>query len=124
VFVVGGLVAFSSKSNQGPSDEEVKQLPDWSFNASKRGKKEGDVQMFKKDGKAIAAQWSEASETWIEVGEVVGSRDQGEVEGVSYDYVIPIEIEQTKFNEKTRTSFFFIFDQLSVIIVLYILVDL
>ena len=117
-------MAFSSKSNQGPSDEEVKQLPDWSFNASKRGKKEGDVQMFKKDGKAIAAQWSEASETWIEVGEVVGSRDQGEVEGVSYDYVIPIEIEQTKFNEKTRTSFFFIFDQLSVIIVLYILVDL
>ena len=46
--------------------------------------------------KAIAAQWSQVSSTWIEVGEVLSTRDassSGTIDGVSYNYVFPIEIE-------------------------------
>lgn len=46
--------------------------------------------------KAIAAQWSQASGTWIEVGEVLSTRDtstSGKINGVSFDFVFPIEFE-------------------------------
>jgi phospholipase A-2-activating protein len=55
------------------------------------------VQVFNKGGKAIAAQWSAASSTWIEVGEVTGmggtSENAGSINGVQYDHVLPIEID-------------------------------
>ena len=52
------------------------------------------MQVFNKNGKAIAAQWSVSSGTWIEVGEVTGSNENaGTIDGVTYDHVFPIEID-------------------------------
>lgn len=59
-----------------------------------KGKSDGDVQMFQKSGKAWACQWSVSSQTWIEIGEITGSANKGMVDGVAYDLVIPVEIEQ------------------------------
>jgi phospholipase A-2-activating protein len=79
----------------GPSPEEVAKLPDWhTARYSMTGKSEGQVQLFRKDAIAIAAQWSMASGTWIEVGEVTGSNEHaGTIDGVSYDHVFPIEVD-------------------------------
>jgi len=86
------------KRNKGPSQEEVSKLPKWELSALQQGKSEGQVQLFQKEGVAIAAQWSAVSQTWIEVGEVVGEPNQtdaGTIEGVKYDFVLPIEVDQT-----------------------------
>jgi phospholipase A-2-activating protein len=84
-------------SQGGPSAEEVAKLPHWhTDNARKQGTSEGQVQLFQKDGIAIAAQWSMASSSWIEVGQVTGSRDTGTIDGVTYDHVLPIEIDNTQ----------------------------
>jgi phospholipase A-2-activating protein len=82
------------KTQKGPSQEEVSKLPKWEMNALQQGKSEGQVQLFQKDGVAIAAQWSAASGTWIEVGQVMGtSQDAGMIDGVKYDHVLPIEVD-------------------------------
>ncbi|KAL9180234.1 hypothetical protein ACHAXT_008204 [Thalassiosira profunda] len=78
----------------GPSADDIAQYPKWELNALHRGRSEGDVQVFNKDGKAIAAQWSAASGTWIEVGEVTGTNaNAGTLNGQRYDHVLPIEID-------------------------------
>jgi phospholipase A-2-activating protein len=83
------------QQQSGPSSEEVAKLPQWQDNLQHIGKSEGQVQLFQKDGVAIAAQWSAASRTWIEVGQVMGSnQDQGMIDGVKYDHVLPIEVDQ------------------------------
>ena len=82
------------KTRNGPSAEEVAKLPLWERNLEQRGTSEGQVQLFQKNGVAIAAQWSAASQTWIEVGEVTGQADTGTVDGVQYDHVFPIEVDQ------------------------------
>ena len=83
------------KRRKGPSKDEISKLPWWEMRASQIGKSEGQVQVFQKDGVAIAAQWSATSQTWIEVGQVVGSNeDAGVVDGVRYDHVFPIEVDQ------------------------------
>lgn len=54
------------------------------------------MQLFQKGGVAIAAQWSLASQTWIEVGHVIGrAKDAGLIDGVKYDHVLPVEIDTT-----------------------------
>ena len=83
------------KTQSGPSPEEVAKLPLWEQNFQKQGTSEGQVQIFQKNGVAIAAQWSMTSRTWIEVGQVMGSSDGGVVDGVQYDHVLPIEVDQT-----------------------------
>jgi len=84
------------KQKSGPTSEEVSKLPRWENNLEKRGTSDGQVQLFQKDGIAIAAQWSAASQTWIEVGQVMGtSEDTGTIDGVKYDHVLPVEIDQT-----------------------------
>lgn len=84
------------KKSGGPSPEEVAKLPPWETNLQVRGASEGQVQLFRKNGIAIAAQWSMSSQTWIEVGQVVGNNDSsaGQINGVSYDNVYPIEVDQ------------------------------
>eukprot|EP00903_Cladosiphon_okamuranus_P020256 g18590.t1 len=82
-----------TKAKQGPSAQEIAALPKWDERHSTRGKSEGQVQVFQRAGKAIAAQWSAASSTWIEVGEVMGSSEGGQVDGESFDRVYPIEVE-------------------------------
>mmetsp|Transcript_4966 Transcript_4966/g.6739 ORF Transcript_4966/g.6739 Transcript_4966/m.6739 type:complete len:810 (-) Transcript_4966:216-2645(-) len=86
------------RTGKGPSSEEIEKLPRWELRQVVVGKSEGQVQMFQKDGgaKAIAAQWSQASSTWIEVGEVLSTRDSntgGIIDGISYDFIFPIEFE-------------------------------
>ncbi|CAN0142592.1 unnamed protein product, partial [Discosporangium mesarthrocarpum] len=83
----------TAKAGKGPSDAEIAKLPPWEGRYANVGTSEGQVQVFRKDGKAIAAQWSSASSVWIEIGEVVGTSDGGQVEGKSYDHVFPIEVE-------------------------------
>jgi len=84
-----------SKKQAGPSVEEVAKLPPWETNLQKIGSSEGQVQLFNKNNTAIAAQWSMSSQTWIEVGQVMGSADGGTIDGVKYDHVLPIEVDQT-----------------------------
>jgi len=95
------VVESNASKSSGPSNEEIEKLPKWEMNYTLSGKGEGSVQVFNKGGKAIAAQWSAASKTWIEVGEVTGqvggsngnSNGGGTINGVSYDFVFPIEID-------------------------------
>jgi phospholipase A-2-activating protein len=83
-----------AKHSTGPTKEEIAALPKWEMNAMNPGRSEGQVQVFAKNGKAIAAQWSMSSGTWIEVGEVTGSNENaGTIDGVTYDHVFPIEID-------------------------------
>mmetsp|Transcript_149 Transcript_149/g.211 ORF Transcript_149/g.211 Transcript_149/m.211 type:complete len:850 (-) Transcript_149:52-2601(-) len=78
----------------GPSAEEIAKLPKWEMNALTQGRSEGQVQVFQKDGKAIAAQWSASSRTWIEVGEVTGTNENaGTLNGKQYDHILPIEVD-------------------------------
>ena len=80
--------------SSGPSPDEVAKLPRWEMNALTQGRSEGQVQVFQREGRAIAAQWSAASRTWIEVGEVTGTNaNAGTVDGRRYDHVLPIEID-------------------------------
>ncbi|KAL3945270.1 MAG: hypothetical protein SGBAC_000618 [Bacillariaceae sp.] len=84
------------KKGAGPTPEEIAKLPLWEQNLQVRGKSEGEVHVFNKGGMAIAAQWSAASQSWIEVGQVMGSADDaGTIDGVAYDNVYPIEVDQT-----------------------------
>jgi len=83
-----------SKTSSGPTQEEIANLPRWEDQTNHSGKSEGQVQVFSKGNKAIAAQWSATSQTWIEVGEVTGSNDStGTINGVQFDHVFPIEID-------------------------------
>ena len=88
----------NQKKSSGPSNDEIAKLPKWENNFNLSGKSEGAVQVFNKNGKAIAAQWSQASKTWIEVGEVTGqvggeSDNAGTINGTKYDFVFPIEVD-------------------------------
>lgn len=83
------------KKGSGPTPEEIAKLPLWENNLQTRGTSEGQVHVFNKGGVAIAAQWSMASQTWIEVGQVMGSNETGTIDGVKYDNVFPIEVDQT-----------------------------
>lgn len=83
----------NAKKRQGPSKEEIAKQIRWEANGSHPGKSEGQVMVFNKDGKMIAAQWSADSATWIEIGEVTGNGDGGDVNGVTYDHVLPVEID-------------------------------
>ena len=80
--------------SSGPTPEEIAKLPQWEMNSLTQGRSEGQVQVFQRDGKAIAAQWSASSQTWIEVGEVTGQNaNAGTLNGQTYDHVLPIEID-------------------------------
>jgi len=84
------------KKGSGPTPEEIAKLPLWEQNLQVRGNSEGQVHVFNKGGVAIAAQWSAASQSWIEVGQVMGSAgDGGTIDGVTYEHVYPIEVDQT-----------------------------
>jgi len=82
------------KGQKGPSSDEVAKLPHWENRHERKGNKQGMVALFQKDGKAIAAEWTAVSGSWVEIGEVTGSANAGTIDGVVYDHVFPIEIEQ------------------------------
>lgn len=81
---------------KGPSNVDIEKLPAIETSSQLRGKSDGDVQMFRKNGKAWACQWSAVSGTWVEIGEVTGTGSAGMVDGVAYDMVIPVEIENPR----------------------------
>ena len=93
--------AAQARKASGPSAAEISKYPKWELNTTMPGKSEGQVQVFQKDGKAIAAQWSMVSKTWMEVGEVTGSSDAGTINGVKFDYVFPIEIDTVQGQVQT-----------------------
>eukprot|EP01038_Epipyxis_sp_PR26KG_P006801 gene6801-9316_t len=80
-----------NKRRTGPSKEELAKCPLWELRGSNPGKSENQVMVFNKDGSMIAAQWNSGS--WIIIGEVTGSGDGGNINGVWYDHVMPVEIE-------------------------------
>lgn len=49
--------------------------------------------VFNKEGRLIAAQWSADTRVWIEIGEVTGNGDGGNINGVQYDHVMPVELD-------------------------------
>lgn len=85
----------ATTKQSGPTPDEVAKLPLWENILQKSGTSEGQVQLFNKNNTAIAAQWSVSSQTWIEVGQVIGSADGGTIDGVQYDHVLPIDVDQT-----------------------------
>ena len=82
-----------AKKRKGPSNEEIAKQVKWEASGGHPGKSDGQVMVFNKDGKMIAAQWSSDSATWIEIGEVTGNGDGGQVNGVQYDHILPVEID-------------------------------
>ena len=84
------------KSRKGPSKEDIDKLPKWEecTEARNLGTQNAMIKVFRKDGKAVAAQWQADSNCWIEIGEVTGSNEnRGTINGVTYDHVLPIEFE-------------------------------
>lgn len=81
------------KKSKGPTADEIASLTRWEDRGSHFASSEGFVKLFNKSGTAIAAQWSQISKVWIEVGEVTGSGDSDTINGVAYDHVLPVEIE-------------------------------
>lgn len=49
--------------------------------------------VFNKDGKLIAAQWTADTRAWIEIGEVTGNGDGGNINGEQFDHIMPVEID-------------------------------
>jgi len=89
------VTATIAARHSGPSAEDIAKATPWERASTVRGKSEGQVMVFNKGGRLIAAQWSMASSCWIEVGDVTGNGggDGGSIDGINYDHVMPVEIE-------------------------------
>lgn len=64
---------------------------------SKRGKKEGQVIMIRNGNVVEAHQWTESTQSWSKVGEVVdaiGSDRKQMFDGKEYDYVFDVDISE------------------------------
>ena len=86
--------ARNKKAKSGSKQIDPKTLIDASVRAQYPGKKDGDVKLFNKDGKAFSFRWDGHVGAWVEIGEVTGFAGEV-VDGVMYDQVLPIEIEDT-----------------------------
>ena len=92
----------SLKTSKGPNAEELAKLTCWDNRFTQLGTSEGQVCVFRKLGRAIAAQWSTGGVgggSWVEVGEVTGGLnnndddESGMINGIQYDIVLPVEID-------------------------------
>ncbi len=82
---------YQAKKRTGPSQQEVDQAPHY-------GKADEQVAVFKRVGDQgslvlIAAQWSAVSQAWVEIGVVTGGGDGGVLNGVTFDHVMPVEMD-------------------------------
>ena len=84
----------NKKAKAGQKQIDPKTLTDASVRSQYPGKKDGDVKLFNKDGKAFSYRWDGNVKAWVEIGEVTGFAGEV-VDGVMYDQVLPIEIEDT-----------------------------
>ena len=84
----------TKKRKVGPSAEELAKCVRWEDRGTQLSRSEGTVMVFNKDNKLIAAEMSRGS--WVELGEVASkadrSEDSGDVHGVTYDHVMPVEM--------------------------------
>jgi phospholipase A-2-activating protein len=84
----------NKKARAGQKQIDPKTLTDASVRSQYPGKKDGDVKLFNKDSKAFSYRWDGNVGAWVEIGEVTGFAGEV-VDGVMYDQVLPIEIEDT-----------------------------
>ena len=94
-------VKSSSIPQQAVGIPNKEQLPGPDFLQSKLGTKEGQVQMIQEaDGSVSAHQWSQGSQSWMNVGTVVdavgSSGKKTSYAGKDYDYVFDVDIEDGK----------------------------
>jgi phospholipase A-2-activating protein len=62
-----------------------------------KGKKDGQVIMVKNGGSVEAHQWSLTTQSWSKIGDVVNAVSQSQkqtFEGIEYDYVFDVDIEE------------------------------
>ena len=77
---------------QGPSAEEIAKAPLWENRSQYlANKEENHVMVFNQQNQLIAAQL--VSGSWVVIGTVTGKGDGGEINGIQYDHVMPVEIE-------------------------------
>ncbi|RMD39666.1 hypothetical protein DV735_g5461, partial [Chaetothyriales sp. CBS 134920] len=77
----------------------IAELKDYDWLQGRRGTKEGQQQIVKKDGQPTLYTWSAQQQTWVEVGQVVdaaGGESKTTYDGKQYDYVFDIDIEDGK----------------------------
>ena len=91
--LLASVQAARDKRGSGPTADELAKCPKWDDRGSRVGKKEGDVCLFNRNGEQIAAQWSVDSATWIMIGSVTSTSDQGTVNGEHFDHVMPVAME-------------------------------
>lgn len=77
--------------NSGPTAEDLAKAPKWEERQLTPGKKENDIMVFNQNDQLIAAEW--VSGSWIIIGQVTGSSNGGEVNGIHFDHVLPAELE-------------------------------
>eukprot|EP00753_Platysulcus_tardus_P005788 PLAT13698.1.p1 GENE.PLAT13698.1~~PLAT13698.1.p1 ORF type:complete len:824 (-),score=325.08 PLAT13698.1:1429-3900(-) len=81
-------------ASSGGSNVDVSSLPGVDEQLSTPGVSEGQVKLFRKGDKAFAYQWSAASSSWLEIGEVTGSAGGKDMaDGKEWDVVLPVELE-------------------------------
>ena len=92
-FFAGVAERAQAASGKGGGQIDLEALDDWglALSGEARGDSEGQVKMFNNGGKAWAASWSAASQTWIEIGEVTGTGGET-LNGRTYDHVVPVEL--------------------------------
>ena len=94
-------VKSSSIPQQAAGIPNKEKLPGPEFLQQKSGTKEGQVQMIQEaDGSVSAHQWSQATQSWMNVGTVVdavgSSGKKTSYAGKDYDYVFDVDIEDGK----------------------------
>ncbi|TDH67683.1 hypothetical protein CCR75_004816 [Bremia lactucae] len=91
---------------RGPNGVEIEALSAYEDRGEKPGTSDGQIQMFRRGNTAWACQWSQPSSTWIDIGEVTGTRGEGGVvENEAFDMVIPVEIELPGGLQKLEIGF-------------------
>ena len=91
----------SAIPQQQIGDINKEKLPGPEFLQQKSGTKEGQVVMIREsDGSVSAHQWSQGSQSWMNVGTVVdavgSSGKKTSYAGIEYDYVFDVDIEDGK----------------------------
>ncbi|XP_015115181.1 phospholipase A-2-activating protein [Diachasma alloeum] len=75
---------------------KINELPDAAA-LTVPGKKDGQTLMIKEEGKGVAYSWSASQQTWVRIGEVIGAAggnsSKTTYNGVEYDYVFSVDIQ-------------------------------
>ncbi|XP_063992024.1 phospholipase A-2-activating protein [Diachasmimorpha longicaudata] len=74
---------------------KLNELPDAAA-LSVPGKKDGQTLMVKEGGQGIAYSWSARDQTWVRMGEIVGTTEGNAktmYNGVEYDYVFSVDVQ-------------------------------